>query len=86
MRAQTVVVAFIVLACALHAAWLLMPAAARRYVAARILRLALPERLARPFRRALGSAGGCGGCERCDDAAPQPRAPRVVTLHRRRAR
>ncbi len=81
MNAQSLVVALIVVACTGYAAWTLMPAALRRSVAGVVLKLSLPEVMARPFRRALQTSGGCGGCDSCGDA----KAPSVKTVkfHRR---
>jgi hypothetical protein len=84
MAAQSLVVALIVLACTVYAAWTLMPAAARRAMATALLKLSLPEVLARPFRRATQSGGGCGGCDNCGDAdAKATKALQTVTVHRR---
>jgi hypothetical protein len=83
MTMQLVVVAFVVAACAVYAAWALMPAALRRPLAAALLRLPLPVPLARGLRRAAQGGGACG-CEGCDakpvSAAP---GPRVIRIHRR---
>jgi hypothetical protein len=83
MAAQSLVVAVVVLACATYAAWTLMPAAARRAVAGLVLRLALPERVARPFRKALAPAGACGGCDSCGDAGAAAKV-KTIAIHRRR--
>ena len=84
MLAQSLVVALIVLACTVYAAWTLMPAAARRAMAAAMLKLSLPDVLARPFRQATQSGSGCGGCDSCGDAgAKSPTAVQTVTIHRR---
>ena len=80
MAVQSLVVALIVLACAVYAAWTLMPAATRRTMAAAMLKLPLPEVLARPFRRAMRSGSGCGGCDSCGDTAIPVKN---VTVHRR---
>jgi len=82
---QSLVVALIVMACSLYAAWTLMPSALRRTLALWMLKLALPEWLARPFRRAAGPAGACGGCDSCGDTASKPAATgaQKVTFHRR---
>ena len=84
MAAQSLVVAVIVAACATYAVWTLMPAMARRSVATLVLRLSLPERLARPFRKALGPAGACGGCDSCGGIPGAPAQVKTVTVHRRR--
>jgi len=82
---QSVVVGLIVVVCATYAAWTLMPSAARRGVATLVLKLALPDRLARPFRKTLSTAGGCGGCDSCGDAAAAAKI-KPVTFHRRQTR
>jgi hypothetical protein len=83
MAAQSLVVAVIVVVCATYAAWTLMPAAARRSLATLLLKLALPERMARPLRKALAPAGGCGGCDSCGDQAAPPAKVKTITFHRR---
>jgi len=70
---QTLVVALLVIGCAVYAAWALMPRAARRGIAAALLKLPLPRPVAGFMRRhaAAASGGGCDGCER-NAAAPPP--------------
>ena len=82
MDAQSFVVALIVMGCSAYAAWSLMPAAARRAIAARVLRLSLPKLLARPFAKALKPPSACGGCDNCGDEAVKP-AVQTVKFHRR---
>ena len=82
MLAQSLVVALIVLACTVYAAWTLMPAATRRAMSTAMLKLSLPDVLARPFRQATQSGSGCGGCDHCGDANA-PKAVQTVTVHRR---
>jgi hypothetical protein len=86
---QSLVVALVVVACALHAAWSLAPVAARRAVAGRLLALPLPRRLAATLRRhADATSAGCA-CDGCDKsaakakttAAPPGGAP--ITFHPR---
>ncbi len=83
--AQTVIVAVLVGACSLHAAWILAPAGARRSLARALLALPLPSRLATRLRKnsAAPSAGcACDGCDR----APAKKAPVSVApikFHRR---
>ena len=71
---QTVVVVFLVVACAGYAAWTLMPAAARRGIALPLLKRPLPGFVSRFLRRHADAAGGCGcdGCDRNVGAAPPP--------------
>jgi len=84
--AQTLAVALIVSACALYAAWRLMPAAARRAFAAAALRLPLPARITAPLQRAAQGASGCH-CDGCGNAAPPPAgAVQPVKFHRRTLR
>ena len=78
MLMQTLIVAAVVLACAAYSVWTLMPAAARRAVAGWVLKLRLPEPLARPFRRAMQAKSGCGACGDCGSAAAKP-----IRIHRR---
>ena len=82
--AQNLVVALIVGACTVCALWSLLPAAARRFLAIRALRLPLPPLLAAPLRRAAQVAHGCG-CDGCDRAASKPvaSATQRVTFHPR---
>jgi len=86
--AQTLIVALLVAVCALRAAWMLAPAAARRSVARALLTWPLPRMLATPLRkRAQAASAGCA-CDGCDSgsAATKPKAaPAVapITFHRR---
>jgi hypothetical protein len=83
--AQTLAVALIVAACAVYALWTLMPSAARRHMAAAMLRAPLPARLAGPLQRtAAGRGNGCA-CDGCDAAAPKSAAGAAqrMTFHRR---
>jgi ferrous iron transport protein B len=83
MAAQGFIVALIVAACSAYAVWTLMPAALRRAIALRALRLSLPSLLARPFVKAAGPTSGCGGCGSCGDAATRPAAAQTVKFHPR---
>jgi ferrous iron transport protein B len=83
MSTQSFIVALMVIACAAYAAWTLMPSGLRRSLATLILKLSLPEIVARPFRKALKPAGACGGCDSCGDAAAAPKGPATIKLHRR---
>ncbi len=82
---QTLIVALLVVACSVYAAWTLMPAAARRGIASALLKLPLPGAFAAKMRRAATVSSGCG-CDGCDHAPAKaaPQAPQVVTFHRRR--
>jgi len=85
--AQTLIVAVLVVACALNAAWLLAPAAARRAVAKALLGLPLPASLAARLRKhAEATSAGCA-CDGCDGAPAAKKAPPdaavPITFHRR---
>ena len=83
MAAQNLVVALLVLACTVYAAWTLMPAGARRAMAAWVLKWSLPEVMQRPFQKAMKPAGACGGCDNCGDAKPAAKsAVQPITFHR----
>ena len=88
---QTLIVAVLVSGCTAYAAWTLMPAAARRAIALRLLVLPLPGAFAARLRRAATVASGCG-CDGCDHAPAKAaktvgraaaEAPQVVTFHPR---
>jgi hypothetical protein len=86
--AQTLIVALLVVACSLRAAWILTPAAARRSIARAVLARRLPDWLVAPLRkhaRAAGDGCACDGCDKGADAAPPNAAPTVapITFHRR---
>jgi len=90
---QSLIVALLVVACSLRAAWILAPGAARRAVARALLTWPLPSAFAAPLRRHAQDAGdgcGCDGCDKNGNAAgsnagkPMP-GPTVspITFHRR---
>jgi ferrous iron transport protein B len=83
MAAQLLIVALIVAACSTYAVWTLMPAALRRAIALRALRLSLPAPLAKPFLKAAGPTSGCGGCGSCGDDAAKPARVQAVKFHPR---
>ena len=70
---QSVVVACLVVACAVYAAWTLLPAAARRGLALALLQRPLPGVAARFLRRHAEAASSCG-CAGCDRNGAAPRA------------
>ncbi|MCA6218275.1 hypothetical protein KGA65_17205 [Ideonella sp. B7] len=76
---QHVIVALIVLGAGLYASWTLLPAALRRPLARRLLRVA-PN--AGWLRKAARSAGGCGGGDGCCGCSSDPAQAKPVTLHR----
>jgi hypothetical protein len=79
---QDLIVALIVSACAGYAVWVLMPAAARRAIARRVVGWPWPEAIGKPLRRAAQAPTGCG-CDGCD-AKPQPAADTAlpIRIHR----
>ncbi|MDO9354420.1 MAG: hypothetical protein Q7T55_12035 [Solirubrobacteraceae bacterium] len=82
---QTLIVALLVLGCAIYAAWKLMPSVARRALASALLKLPLPAFFAAKMQKAATVASGCG-CDGCDSApvkSAAPQAPQVVTFHPR---
>ena len=78
MSAQILIVALLVGGCAVHAAWLLMPAALRRALAARWLHRALVP--------TAGCSSGCDGCGSARKAAPIGGAAKPLVFHPRRPR
>ena len=84
MALQQLVVMVLVLACGSYAAWTLMPAAGRRAIASRLLKLHLPARLQQPLLKAMKPAGACGGCDNCGDEKPAATAIGVkpIRIHR----
>jgi hypothetical protein len=88
--AEVLVVALLVVACSLRAAWILAPAAARRAIARALLAWPLPGWLAsRLGKHAQAASSGCA-CDGCDKGARAPKgaptaAPAVapITFHRR---
>ena len=89
MLLQSLVVAVIVAACAVYAAWTLMPASLRRAIALALLKLPLPGGVATFMRRHSAQASGCG-CDGCDKSvlksAPPagPASTATLTFHPRR--
>ena len=86
--AQILIVALLVVACSLRAAWILAPASARRTVARALLAWPLPRVLATPLRKhaEAASAGcACDGCDGASASAKRATAPGVapITFHRR---
>ncbi|MEO7056779.1 MAG: DUF6587 family protein [Caldimonas sp.] len=79
MHLQSIIVAVIVAACAVYVAWTLMPSAARRQVALRLLAHRLPEPLAARMRRHAQASSGCG-CDGCDKAPAQAPPPAVQAI------
>ena len=68
---QTVAAVVLVAACAVYAAWALLPAAARRGIASALLKRPLPPFAARFLRRRIDASTGCG-CDGCDRHVASP--------------
>ena len=89
MLLQTLVVALLVAGCSVHVAWALMPRAARRGLAAALLKLPLPRPVAGFMRRHAVAESGCG-CDGCDrnvaalPADPRPGQGAPLVFHPRR--
>ena len=87
MLGQYLVVALVVLGCALSASWTLMPAALRRRCAGALAALPWPRAVAGWLARQAARAPGCG-CDGCDRstlavAKASAGAPTPITFHRR---
>ena len=84
MLLQSLAVALIVGACAVYAAWTLMPAAWRRATALALLDLPMPAGATAFLRKHSVAASGCA-CDGCDKSAAKAPAPLVhkITLHPR---
>ena len=79
MTLQIIVVALIVAGCSTYAAWTLMPAASRRWLAMRLLDLPLPDRIAATLRKHATASSGCA-CDGCDQGAAKKAPPAVQTI------
>ncbi len=84
MSVQSLIVAILVAACSLYAAWTLMPAAARRGIARALLKLRLPAAVASRLQRQLEPSTGCA-CDGCDAGSKKPGAsdPQPIRIHPR---
>jgi hypothetical protein len=84
MMFQQLAVAFLVVACSSYAAWTLMPAGARRGIAAHLLKLPLPATIETRLRKLAVAAAGCGCdvCDRSTAAKPNVGAVQPLTFHR----
>ena len=82
MSAQHLVVSAVVLACSLYALWVLMPSAARRFLATRLARLPLGAALQATFQRAAAPSSGCdcSGCDKVVDGRSKI-PPKVIRIH-----
>jgi hypothetical protein len=85
---QIMIVAAVVGCCFVYAAWALMPASARRWIAAGLLERRIPAFVAEALRPYASASSGCG-CDGCDRSA-KPKAGRAaatpITFHPRRQR
>ena len=85
MVAQQLIVFALVLGCSLYAAWMLMPAVARRPLAKVLVHLPVGSKLKVVFQKAaaLGAASGCdcSGCDKVVDKQTKPAAVQVVRFH-----
>jgi hypothetical protein len=77
MIAQWLVVALLVTGCFVYAAWALLPATARRRIAAFALEWPLPASAAAFMRRHATASAGCA-CNGCDQGAAA-NAPKAAT-------
>jgi len=88
MPLQQTMVALIVTWCCGYAVWALLPDAARRALARRLLDLPLPSALQQRLRRAASQPTGCA-CDGCDAGKPAGARPAVamveqpIRIHRR---
>jgi hypothetical protein len=87
MLGQYLVVALIVLGCAVSASWTLMPAALRRRTASLVATLPWPRAAAAWLAKQAAPAAGCG-CDGCDRstlavAKASTGTPTPITFHRR---
>lgn len=84
---QTLIVTVLVAGCSAYTLWTLMPAGARRALAAGMLRIPhLPRRIETRLQKAAQAPFGCGcdGCDRSDKKpAAKTLASRTITFHPR---
>jgi len=79
---QDILVALIVGACTGYAVWVLMPAAARRAIARRVLDWPWPEAIGKRLRRTAQAPTGCG-CNGCDAGSkPAASTTHTIRIHR----
>ena len=80
MTLQIIVVALLVAGCSAYAAWTLMPAASRRWLANRLIALPLPDAVAASMRRQATASSGCA-CDGCDQGAAKKAPAAVQPIH-----
>lgn len=85
MTAQHFIVSLIVLTCSVYAAWVLMPAVARRFLASRLLRFPVPNAWLAMLQRTTTQSSGCdcSGCDKAVDHQPTPET-QVIRFHPQR--
>lgn len=79
---QGLLVAAIVIACTVYAAWTLMPSAWRRGLAQRLQNRRWPGPVTRYLKRTASAPAGCG-CDAGCEAAKPPAAAQPIRIHRR---
>jgi hypothetical protein len=80
---QNLLVAVIVLACAVYAVWALLPMAWRRALAQRLVAAPSPAPIKRWLQRAAQPGNACG-CNGCEQGAPKPTDAKPIRFHPRR--
>lgn len=82
MTVQHLIVFAVVLVCSAYALWTLMPAAARRFMAQRLLRLPLAPSWKTGLQRVASARSGCD-CSGCDKVVDLQRKPlsQVIRFH-----
>lgn len=80
MTAQHLIVFFVVLACSVYALWVLMPMAARRFLARHLLQLPLGSAWVARFQQASTASSGCD-CNGCDKVVDLQRKARSQVVH-----
>jgi len=82
MTAQHLIVFSVVVLCSVYALWVLMPAAARRFLAVRLVRLPLGASLKTFFQQAASRSSGCdcSGCDKVVDLQSKAQT-KVIRIH-----
>lgn len=85
MTAQHFIAILIVLNCSVYAAWVLMPAVARRFLATRLMRFPVPNAWLAMLQRTANPSSGCNcsGCDKAVDLQPKPKT-QVIRFHPQR--
>jgi hypothetical protein len=84
MNLQHLIVFGLVTACSIYALWVLMPAAARRFVARYMVQLPFGPAWKARFQQVASASTGCD-CSGCDKVVDQRRnkQPQVIHFHAR---